>query len=230
MSHNYYIKIGGSLMSDLFRLDEFLTKLISIFGSSLIINVGSGYIGEAYKRLVTETYKVNMPYIQSVQNWAMIQLINANIISAMNPNYIIASSEENIEKILKNGKNVIIDPVFYSNELSIQGLNTSDLKAAYLCNKLKCDSLIIFTDVDGVYTSNPKLDATARKISVMTPEQLGLLESSCLDNGIEKLLSSYHLTCHVLGIEEFLDDCVAGIDDVYSCGTAVVEDISYEKN
>lgn len=49
---------------------------------------------------------------------------------------------------------------------------TTDAVAAMLAKISKSDLLIFFTDVDGVYTADPKLHPNAKKIERMTADQL----------------------------------------------------------
>lgn len=50
--------------------------------------------------------------------------------------------------------------------------HTTDAVAAMLASSSKSDLLVFFTDVDGVYTSDPKLDRKARKFRTMTSHEL----------------------------------------------------------
>nr|2JI5_A Chain A, URIDYLATE KINASE [Pyrococcus furiosus]2JI5_B Chain B, URIDYLATE KINASE [Pyrococcus furiosus] len=64
--------------------------------------------------------------------------------------------------------------------------HTTDAVAALLAEFLKADLLVVITNVDGVYTADPKKDPTAKKIKKMKPEEL--LE--IVGKGIEKAGSS----------------------------------------
>lgn len=55
--------------------------------------------------------------------------------------------------------------------------HTTDAVAAKLADSSKSDLLIFFTDVDGVYTSDPKKDEDAEKIHYMTTSELSDLMS-----------------------------------------------------
>jgi len=50
--------------------------------------------------------------------------------------------------------------------------HTTDAVAAGLADASRSDILIFFTNVDGVYTADPKLDPRAKKIETMTSRQL----------------------------------------------------------
>lgn len=49
---------------------------------------------------------------------------------------------------------------------------TTDAVAAMLAERVHADRLIIATSVDGVYTADPEVDPSARKIAKMTPGEL----------------------------------------------------------
>jgi uridylate kinase len=49
---------------------------------------------------------------------------------------------------------------------------TTDAVSAMLAERVHADRLIIATSVDGVYTADPEVDPTAKKIKVMTPRAL----------------------------------------------------------
>ncbi len=50
--------------------------------------------------------------------------------------------------------------------------HTTDAVAAGLADASRSDLLVFFTNVDGVYTADPKLDPNAKKIETMTTRQL----------------------------------------------------------
>lgn len=50
--------------------------------------------------------------------------------------------------------------------------HTTDAVAAGLADASRSDLLVFFTDVDGVYTADPKLDPSAKKFEAMTSRQL----------------------------------------------------------
>ena len=50
--------------------------------------------------------------------------------------------------------------------------HTTDAVAAMLAKASRSDLLIFFSDVDGIYTTDPKLDSKAKKIESMTTREL----------------------------------------------------------
>ena len=208
-------------MNDLKSLDFFLSKLNTILGQGLILNVGSGVLGEAYKKWISQRENFHLDYHTSVKNWSLIQLINTNVVISINKTFVLCSSKEDIENAIELNRNAIVDPVLFSEELSNYNLNTSDLKAAYLCKKLECGELIIFTDVDGIYTHDPKESPFAEKIAYISANSLVHMGRTSLDKGMGELLQDYHLHCKVVGIDAFLSDNVKNSQDLAKLGTDI---------
>ena len=98
----------------------------------------------------------------SLTGWqAGIMTNNTNqdaIIENINP--------ERIEKELENGKVVIVAGFQGINEnmdITTLGRGGSDTTAVAIAAKIKADHCYIFSDVDGVYTADPKIDKNAVK-------------------------------------------------------------------
>lgn len=66
---------------------------------------------------------------------------------------------------------------------------TTDAVAAMLASSSKSEMLAYFTDVDGVYTADPKLNPDSRKFETMTAQQLiGLVSSVKMEPGIKMII------------------------------------------
>lgn len=94
---------------------------------------------------------------------------------------IIEVTGGDIKKQLEAGNVVIvagfqgIDP---DGHVSTLGRGGSDLSAMALAGALKADICQIFTDVDGIYTADPRIVKSARKIEVMDYDELLEMASS----------------------------------------------------
>ncbi len=94
---------------------------------------------------------------------------------------IIEVTGGDIKKQLASGNVVIvagfqgIDP---DGHVSTLGRGGSDLSAMALAGALKADICQIFTDVDGIYTADPRIVKSARKIEVMDYDELLEMASS----------------------------------------------------
>jgi len=98
---------------------------------------------------------------------------------------------------------------------------TTDAVAAMLASSSRSEMLIYFTDVDGVYTADPKLDPNARKFETMTEQQLvGLVSGVKMEPGVKvvidpiaaKIIERSRIRTLVLGRKEIkrLPEIIAG--------------------
>ncbi len=86
-----------------------------------------------------------------------------------------------VEKDLKAGKVVIVAGFQGINEegqITTLGRGGSDLTAIALAAAVKADKCEIYTDVDGVYTADPRVVKTARKLSEISYDEMLELASS----------------------------------------------------
>jgi aspartate kinase len=88
---------------------------------------------------------------------------------------------ESIEKDLKAGKVVIVagfQGVNDEGQITTLGRGGSDLTAIALAAPLKADKCEIYTDVDGVYTADPRVVKTAKKLTEISYDEMLELASS----------------------------------------------------
>ncbi|MEK9752598.1 MAG: aspartate kinase [Rhodospirillaceae bacterium] len=82
---------------------------------------------------------------------------------------------EELEKRLAKGQ-VLVVPGFQGlgpdNRVTTLGRGGSDTSAVALAAALKADRCDIYTDVDGVYTSDPRIVSQARKLNKVTYEEM----------------------------------------------------------
>lgn len=86
-----------------------------------------------------------------------------------------------IRERLNEGKVVIVagfQGISYDSEITTLGRGGSDLTAIALAAALKADICQIFTDVDGVYTADPRVVLNARKLPQLGYEEMLELASS----------------------------------------------------
>ena len=86
-----------------------------------------------------------------------------------------------IEEELKNGSIVIVagfQGVDVKNNITTLGRGGSDTSAVALAAALKADVCEIYTDVDGVYTTDPNIQEKARKLEKVSYEEMLELASA----------------------------------------------------
>jgi aspartate kinase len=97
---------------------------------------------------------------------------------------------ENIQNSLKEGKVVIVagfQGVTKNNHITTLGRGGSDTTAVALAAALKADECQIYTDVDGVYTTDPRIEPNAKKIDTLSYEEM--LEMASLGSKILQIRS-----------------------------------------
>ncbi len=88
---------------------------------------------------------------------------------------IVSIDSQNISKELKAGKVVVVagfQGVTSEGHVTTLGRGGSDTTAVALAAALKADTCEIYTDVDGVYTTDPNICSNARKIDKISYEEM----------------------------------------------------------
>lgn len=129
-----------------------------------------------------------------------------------------------IKKELKKNKIVIIagfQGVTFNNDISTLGRGGSDTSAVALAVSLNAKLCQIFTDVDGVYTADPRIVGAAKKIDEITFDEMlemSSLGAQILHNRSVELAKKYNVEI----------DVISSFNQ--KPGTRVKEDINLEKN
>jgi aspartate kinase len=105
---------------------------------------------------------------------------------------------------LAAGKVVVItgfQGVDESGSVTTLGRGGSDTSAVAVAAAMKADECLIFTDVDGVYTTDPRVEPEARKLDTITFEEM--LEMASLGSKVLQIRSvefagKYHVPLRVL--------------------------------
>ncbi len=82
---------------------------------------------------------------------------------------------EKMQKYLKEGKVVIVAGFQGINEkgdVTTLGRGGSDLTAVAIAGALNADKCEIYTDVDGIYTTDPRIEPKAKKIDVISYDEM----------------------------------------------------------
>ncbi len=123
--------------------------------------------------------------------------------SVHNKAKIAAIDTKRVENELRCGRIVIVagfQGVDENNEIFTLGRGGSDTSAVALAAALKADVCEIYTDVDGVYTTDPRLVPEASKLSAISYDEM--LELASLGAGVlhprsVELAKMYNLPLHV---------------------------------
>lgn len=88
---------------------------------------------------------------------------------------IIKINADRIQDELKKGKVVIVagfQGVTLTYDITTLGRGGSDLTAVALAKELKADECEIYTDVDGIYSTDPRIEPKAKKINHITYDEM----------------------------------------------------------
>ncbi len=88
---------------------------------------------------------------------------------------IIKINDNKIKEELKKGNIVIVagfQGVTTSQDITTLGRGGSDLTAVALAKELKADECEIYTDVEGIYTADPRIEPRARKLEEITYDEM----------------------------------------------------------
>jgi len=88
---------------------------------------------------------------------------------------IIKINVDRIKEELKKGRIVIVagfQGVTLNQDITTLGRGGSDLTAVALAKELQADSCEIYTDVEGIYTTDPRIEPLAQKINQITYDEM----------------------------------------------------------
>jgi aspartokinase-like uncharacterized kinase len=194
------IKVGGSLAADAAVLRALCVELGKVAERfKLLVVPGGGEFADIV-RAADERFELR-PWVShrmAVLGMDQFGLLLSDLI----PGCHVASSLGVVESLSRFGRLVVFLPsrlVFRAHSLEASWGVTSDSIAAYVTGRLGVGKLILATDVDGIFSGDPKLNASAELISNGTAS--GLLElgvRTSVDQFLPKLLLKFGLSCFVV--------------------------------
>ncbi len=126
--------------------------------------------GEPARRYIGLAGKFGASNLQQDQIGIAVTMLNAQLLISALGDVAEASPVTTFEKAVR---------LMLRDKIPVMGGTTpgqtTDAVAAMLAQSTRSDVLVFFTDVDGVYTADPKLDLNAKKIDNMTPAEFGRL-------------------------------------------------------
>ncbi|QRN41502.1 MAG: aspartate kinase [Neisseriaceae bacterium] len=142
-----------------------------------------------------------------------------------------------LKQDLKDGKVIVVagfQGVDRYGDITTLGRGGSDTSAVALAAKLKADECQIYTDVDGVYTTDPRVVPEAKRLNKITFEEM--LELSSLGSKVLQIRSvefagKYHVRLRVLS--SLKDDCEGTLitfEEDKNMEHVVVSGIAFDRN
>lgn len=223
------MKIGGSILYDMDKTRRLLKIIENSKEHTTAYTIGSGHLGEEYKKWVKDQNGISMPFTNSIMAWSNIQSINANIISAINGSFVVCQDKKSAEEALTAHKRPILDARGFHKYFEDLKYQTTDVRTAKLCYVLGARNLIVVTDVNGIYTSDPKKSLSSKKITLIEPEELMSMGRTSVDKGLAETLIDYDLKCYVVGVDSILASRQLSKDTIKGMGTTIQKKGGVEK-
>jgi aspartokinase-like uncharacterized kinase len=194
------IKVGGSLTEDPERLIELCGKL-SEFAKryALIVLPGGGRFADVV-RDSDQHFNLSSGISHRMAILGMDQF--GLLLSQITPN----SCATPLLSDAKQLSEIKVVPVFLPSRLMFQEDPlenswdvTSDSIAAYVASRLHVAKLVLVTDVDGIFTEDPKKHSDATLIGRLSAEELlKLNKRTSVDRYLPKLLLQSQIDCYVV--------------------------------
>jgi aspartokinase-like uncharacterized kinase len=194
------IKIGGSLAEDPERLKALCAKLSEFVKKYAIVVVpGGGRFADVVRDFDQRfTLADAISHRMAILGMDQFGLLLSQIIPNSCATYLLSD--------VKQLSEIRVVPVFLPSRLMFQedplenSWNvTSDSIAAYVASRLHAAKVLLVTDVDGVFTKDPKRHADAMLIERLSAEELlKLNQRTSVDRYLPKLLLAAPVDCYVV--------------------------------
>ncbi|MEZ5549248.1 MAG: aspartate kinase, partial [Pseudomonadales bacterium] len=149
---------------------------------------------------------------------------------------ILSIDEENMRKDLEVGRVVVVagfQGVDEEGNITTLGRGGSDTSAVALAAALKADECQIYTDVDGVYTTDPRVVDKARRLDCITFEEM--LEMASLGSKVLQIRSvefagKYNVPLRVLSSFEDGPGTLITLEDNDTMEQPIVSGIAFNRD
>jgi aspartokinase-like uncharacterized kinase len=208
------IKVGGSLALYPEKLRALCTKLTEFSQKhKLIIVPGGGEFADIV-RILDKRFSLSCGVSHKMAILGMDQY--GLLLSDLIPNSVTLSKLEEIKFSFEIGKIPILllsNLLLKDDPLENSWNVTSDAIALYIARKLETPKVLLVTDVDGIFTDDPKTHSDARFIERLSAhELLAMNKRTAVDENLPKLLLKSQVTCVVVNglfperVKAILDD------------------------
>jgi aspartokinase-like uncharacterized kinase len=193
------IKVGGSLAehpADLRKLCQMLGTIAQTH--RVLVVPGGGKFADTVREF-DKAYNLSNTISHKMAVLAMDQF--GLLLSHITPNSHVSYSIKEMEKSVTGMLPILLPSrfVFRKDPLEHSWNVTSDTITAYIASVLHARKLILVTDVDGIFTQDPKKDPNATLIKEMSAKKLlGWNNTTSVDKTLPKILLKTKLDCYVV--------------------------------
>jgi 5-(aminomethyl)-3-furanmethanol phosphate kinase len=206
-------KVGGSLASQPDKLRALIQKLDELSKKHpLIIVPGGGEFADTVRELDSRFGLTS----QTSHFMAMLAMDQFGILlSSLSNKATTTTKLERVKDLFQLDFMPIFLPsqlFFFKDPLENSWDVTSDSIALYIGSVVRASKVLLITDVDGVYTSDPKVDRTAKLIHQLSAKGLAALGRTSVDKAFPRLLGQNKIVSFVVNglfperVEAVLED------------------------
>jgi aspartokinase-like uncharacterized kinase len=193
------LKVGGSLAEDPASLAKLCRKLSALAEVHRIAVVPGGGEFADTARKIDKTYKLSDVVAHKMAILAMDQY--GFLLSDITPKSYVSHSLEEIINSVKGTLPILLPSklMFHEDPLEHSWNVTSDTIAAYVAQLLDAEKLILVTDMDGIFSEDPKKTLDAKLVEELSAEELlGWNRRTSVDKALPKILLQANLDCYVV--------------------------------
>ncbi|MCW3999435.1 MAG: delta 1-pyrroline-5-carboxylate synthetase [Candidatus Bathyarchaeota archaeon] len=194
------LKVGGSLAEYPLKLRLLAQKIGELSVNHRLVVVGGGGEFADVVRQLDGRFGLSdcASHRMAILGMDQYGLLLADII----PNAVVTGSiEETLDVLDKGGLPVFLPStmLFRLDPLENSWDVTSDSIALYVAGRLGASRLLLLTDVDGVYTADPKVHADAELIGKLSADELSdFKQRTSVDRYLPKLIVQTQIDCYVV--------------------------------
>ena len=194
------IKVGGSLVEDPERLIDLCAKLSGLAKNyELIVVPGGGRFADVVRNSDSRfNLSSGISHRMAILGMDQFGLVLSQITPNSCATYLLNDAKQLSE--------IRVVPIFLPSRLIFKEDPlekswdvTSDSIAAYVASRLQASKVVLVTDVDGIFTEDPKKHADATLIKQLVAEELlKLNKRTSVDQFLPKLLLKAPVDCYVV--------------------------------
>jgi aspartokinase-like uncharacterized kinase len=194
------IKVGGSIATKPDKLRALCQKMLELSKHHrLVVVPGGGEFADTVRQFDMKFHLSKPdPHRMAVLGMDQYGLLLVDLMA----DSVAVNGLDDAEKALNEGKLAVFLPstlIFCEDPLENSWDVTSDSIALYISHRLLADKLLLTTDVDGIYTKDPKLGKNARLIENVKPKELlSFGNRTSVDSALPKLLLQWQIDCYVI--------------------------------
>ncbi|RLI05648.1 hypothetical protein DRO26_01625 [Candidatus Bathyarchaeota archaeon] len=194
------IKVGGSLAEKPKNLRNFCLQLARFSRFYRILVIPGGGVFADVVRILDRTYRISAKTTHTMAVLGMDQY--GFFLADLIPNSRIVYSLKEAKKAASLKVLPVLIPsrlVLKTKLLKPSWEVTSDSIAAYVAAKIKAKKLLLVTDVDGIFTENPKTNPSSNFLKeISTTELLKWNTRTCVDKFAPKLIQKFRTDSYVV--------------------------------